>query len=238
MRQELTPALVLHSRSYRETSLLLEVFSREAGRIGAVARGARRPGARLRGVLRPFQALLVSWSGRGELATVTGAEPQGAPFLVSGEKLASGFYLNELLLRLLARWDPHPPLFDVYVDTLARLRDTAENAEAVLRTFERALLRELGYGLTLEREAGDGPPVRPERLYYYRLEVGPERESAGASDAVPVHGETLLALAAGRLEDKRSLKEAKRLTRAALSRYLGGRPLASRRIWKKQSTGG
>lgn len=231
MRADLAPAYVLHGRAYRETSMLLEVFSWEHGRVGLVARGARAGRSRLRGVLRPFLPLLVSWSGRGELGTLTGAEPDGQVRLAGGAMLAGGFYLNELLMRLLARNDPHPELFRVYDRTLESLAEPGL-AEPALRVFEKRLLAELGYALVLEREV-DGSPVRAEGLYHYHLEEGPVAVTRIHGEMLGIHGESLLCLAREQLAGRRALAEVKRLNRAALGRYLGGRPLRSRDLWRR-----
>lgn len=233
MRADLVPAYVLHGRAYRETSMLVELFAREHGRVGVVARGARSARGRLRGVLRPFQPLLVSWSGRGELGTLTGAENDGPVRLTGGAMLAGGFYLNELLMRLLARNDPHPVLYGVYDATLAALADPA-GAEPALRLFEKRLLAELGYALVLERET-DGTPVRPEGLYHYHLEEGPVAVTRIHGDMLGIHGDSLLGLAREDLRGTRVLAETKRLNRAALGQYLGGRPLRSRDLWRRPS---
>lgn len=230
MRADLTPAYVLHTRPYRETSMLVEVFAREHGRVGLVARGARSGRSRLRGVLRPFLPLLVSWTGRGELGTLTGAEADGRARLAGGAMLAGGFYLNELLIRLLARHDPHAALYDAYDRTLWRMAAPA-SAEPALRLFEKHLLAELGYALVLEREAG-GAPVRADRWYHYHLENGPVAVERPAEGMLSVRGATLLAMAREDFSDPRVLTEAKRLNRAALSRYLGGRALRSRELWR------
>lgn len=231
MRVDLVQAYVLHGRAYRETSMLLEVFSREHGRVGLVARGARAGRSRLRGVLRPFLPLLVSWSQRGELGTLTGAEPDGPVRLAGGAMLAGGFYVNELLMRLLARNDPHPELYRVYDRVLADLTRPGA-AEPGLRVFEKRLLAELGYALVLEREA-DGSPVRSGQLYHYHLEEGPVAVPRIHGDMLGIHGESLLGLAREELDGRRALSETKRLNRAALGRYLGGRPLRSRDLWRR-----
>lgn len=231
-RTELTPAYVLHGRNYRETSVLLEVLSREYGRVGLVARGARGGRSRLRGVLRPFLPLLVSWSGRGELGTLTGAEADGPVRLPEGAMLAGGFYLNELLIRLLARNDPHPALFDAYDRALVRMSERG-TVEPALRVFETRLLSELGYALLLSRESG-GEPVRRDRLYRYHLEEGPVAVPRITDGMLGVHGETLLAMAAEDYANERVLAEAKQLNRAALSQYLGGRPLRSRDLVRRR----
>lgn len=230
MRVELAPAYVLHARAYRETSLLLEGFARDHGRVGLVARGARGRGSKWRGVLRPFQPLLLSWTGRGELGTLTGAETSAAAHLTTGALLAGGFYLNELLIRLLARDDPHPALFGAYDDTLGAL-GRGEPPEPALRIFEKRMLGDLGYALVLERDAA-GRALSPDTLYHYDLESGPVAVAGVREGALAVRGRTLLALAEERLDDERALAEAKRLTRAALGHYLGARPLRSRELWR------
>jgi DNA repair protein RecO (recombination protein O) len=150
------PAFLLQAHPYRETSLVVDVFSRDHGRIGLVARGAKRPRAALRGVLVEFQPLELGWFGAGELRTLARAEWQRAWPMLAGPRLLLGYYLNELLQRLLAREDAHPALFDLYSDTLQKLAlaptDTMQH-EVLLRRFEKALLRELGYGLTLDFDA-------------------------------------------------------------------------------------
>lgn len=231
MRADLIQAYVLHGRAYRETSMLLELFSREHGRVGLVARGARSTRSRLRGVLRPFLPLLVSWSQRGELGTLTGAETDGPVKLAGGAMLAGGFYMNELLMRLLARNDPHPDLYRVYDRALTDLAKPG-SAEPALRVFEKRLLAELGYALVLERET-DGSPVRADGLYHYHLEEGPVAVPRIHGDMLGIHGESLLALSRENLESRRALSETKRLNRAALGRYLGGRPLRSRDLWRR-----
>lgn len=230
MREELQAAFVLHTRAYRETSLLLELFTESFGRIGLVARGARRPKARLRALLRPFQYLLLSWSGRGELGTLIGAEAEGAPYLVSGKRLACGFYMNELLLRLLARSDAHPRLFSSYRKTLQGLGEHDRSPEALLRVFEKHLLSELGYALLLDHEADDGPRVRAGAVYRYNLESGPVRVSETCRGERTVKGESLLALDNEQLSGGCDLLEIKRLTRAALNQYLAGKPIRAREL--------
>ncbi|QKT02397.1 DNA repair protein RecO [Ectothiorhodospiraceae bacterium 2226] len=232
MQAQLQAAFLLHRRPYRDTSALLEVFSRDYGRIGLVARGVRGARSRLGPLLQPFAPLLVSWSGRGELGTLTGAEPAGAPLRLPPRVLPSGFYLNELLVRLLRRHDPHEGLFAAYTRALAALAHN--DGEPALRLFERDLLDALGYGLLLDREAHGGVPLSPSERYCYHLELGPLPAVAGAPAAGPiVQGATLLALARGELEDSAVLQEAKQLLRAALAPYLGGRPLQSRRLLRR-----
>src|SRR4051812_22403192 len=148
---EAEQAFVLHSYPHRETSLLLETFTRPHGRVTMIARGARRPRSALRGVLQAFQPVSLAWFGKGEVRTLTRAEWLGGLALLQGEALMCGFYLNELLLRLMPREDPHEALFERYRQALAALA-RLEPSAAVLRSFEKALLAELGYAMTLDRE--------------------------------------------------------------------------------------
>ncbi len=229
-RVALQPGFILHRRPYRDSSLLVEAFTRDFGRIGLVARGAQRPRSTLQGMLQPFQPLLFSWAGRGELWTLQGAEPGGRPRPLFGDALLSGFYLNELLLRLLHRHDAHPELYAAYGRCVGELQ--LSHREWSIRLFERELLDALGYGLLLTEDAATGEPLRPEQRYCYHLENGPV--AAGAdSDGLHVTGRTLLALHQGQLPDGAALAESKRLMRAALRLYLGDRPLASRELFRQ-----
>lgn len=225
MRVQLEPAFILHRRPYRDTSLLLEVFTHEHGRQGLVARGARRAKGRWRGILEPLQPLRLSWSGRGDMGTLTDAEPITRPAL-DGDCLYAGFYAGELLLRLTARADPHPALyneFDRLLDTLAK-RDSPAPA---LRLFERVLLAEIGYGVPLTRETDSGQPVQAEQSYLYHPAHGLRRGEQRAVDEAAISGAALLALEAGDLSDAGHARAAKRLLAAALAPHLGSRPLRS-----------
>jgi DNA repair protein RecO len=238
MRVHLQSSYVLHSRPYRETSLLVDAFTFDYGQIGLVARGARARRSRLRGLLQPFRPLLLSWSGRGELFTLVGAEANGRAPRLAGATLMSGFYLNELLKRLTARHDPLSALFQVYHKTLLALEIPSEH-ERALRIFEKCLLEELGYGLLLEREGAgvppteEGNPVEANCEYAYEFERGPVPMAHGRADAVRIRGKSLLSLARHELRDAKSLQDAKRLMRAALARYLGDKPLKSREVLRK-----
>lgn len=228
-RVTLEPAYVLHRRPFGNTSLLLEMFTAEHGRVGAVARGARSPRARRRGVLQAFRPLLVSWSGRSELVTLTTCEDAEPAPVLQGRGLFAAFYLNELLMRLFGRHDPHPEVFTAYRDALDGLAGGG-GVEPVLRRFEVLLLGALGYGLALEQEVDTGRPIEPGIRYHYRLEEGPVRAGAGETE-LTLDGATLLALARGVDMDDRELGEAKRLTREALALYLGHRPLKTRALF-------
>jgi DNA repair protein RecO (recombination protein O) len=233
MRVELHEAYIIHRRPYRETSLLLEVLSSRHGRVALVARGARRRRGKNRPppVMEPFQELALAWSGRGAMGTLNAAEPLGGPMVLAGQRLVSGLYLNELLVRLLPRHDPSSELYAAYRTTITGLaRDGVE--EVLLRRFEKVLLDVLGYGPSLERDALSNDPIEPDRCYYYRMDLGAtaQREEAGA---VPVTGSTLLALRDGSLDGAQQLREAKRLMRYLIDAQLGGRPLASRRLLRQ-----
>lgn len=232
MRVLLQPAFVLHRRPYRDTSLLLEVFSQDQGRLGLVARGAAASRSRLKGLLQPFAPLLLSWSGAGELATLTAAEEGGRPIPLPPHRVLASLYVNELLLRLLPRLDPHPGLFAAYETLLAELV-AAPGEEPPLRRFEKRLLDELGYGLTLDREAASGTPIVAEEHYCYVLDRGP-LAAGQAQVGVPISGRGLLALRDGILSDPAVLKEVKRLTRAALAVQLRGRALKTRELYRVQ----
>jgi DNA repair protein RecO (recombination protein O) len=234
-RVDAQPAYVLHAYPFRETSLIVEMFSRDFGRMALLARGARRPRSAIRGVLMAFQPLEVGWAGKGEVLTLMRAEWQGGLPLLAEEALFCGYYLNELLMHLLPREDPHGRLFACYADMLAILaagRPGTER-ESALRSFEKALLGELGYGLTLDHDS-EGQPVRPEYHYTYHMEAaGPVRVAPDSGANAVVSGQTLLELAADRLSGPRTRNEAKLLMRTLLAHYLTGEELESRKIFKE-----
>ena len=230
-RIQLQPAYVLHSRPYRDTSRILELFTRDHGRVSVFARGARggtKAGSSLLPILQPFNRLLVSWSGRGEAGQLTGAEFDGAMTPLPPDRLVHGFYLNELLLKLFARHDSHPDVFTLYLQTLDDLKH--QDAIRPLRLFEKRLLEALGYGLALERDAHDGQQIDPDAWYHYRLEQGPVRAEGAGESAVVYSGATLLSLSLEELSDAAVCADARRLLRAALDRCLDGRELRSRQV--------
>ena len=228
-RQEAEPAFVLHSYPYRETSLIVEVFTRHYGRIGLVAKGARRPRSALRGTLLAFQPLLVRWGGKGELRGLHTAEWQGGIPQLKGIGLMSGFYLNELLLKFLHRDDAHEGLFDLYAEAVTALSVNSKIA-ATLRRFEKFLLGELGYALTLDREAGTNKPVDPTARYTYIIEKGPVRAEAGAAAPIELSGKTLLDLSCDNYEDPVTLTQSKLLMRHLVGHYLGSKILHTRQL--------
>jgi DNA repair protein RecO (recombination protein O) len=221
---------VLRTRPYSETSLIVDVFSRDNGRVALLAKGARRMKSPRRGMLRPFAPLLLGWSGSRELVTMTQADGDGSVPAMAGAAVLCGYYLNELLLRLLHRNDPHEALFEAYHETLAELSRAADS-ERVLRLFEKAFLREIGYGLELSRDADSGAPIGRDERYTYVPERGPVRDPDGPG--ISVHGQSLIELEQGGAFSDRTQMELKRLMRALLDRQLEGRPLHSRRVYRR-----
>lgn len=230
-KQQDEQAFVLHSYPFRETSLILDVFSRRHGRMAIVARGARRPKSSLRGLLMNFQPLLLSWFGKGEVRTLHSAEWQGGQPYLQGTALMCGFYLNELLLNLLARDDPHEHLFDYYRATLYRLAHETDHA-ATLRCFEKHLLQELGYALVLDREAGSGKAIRAELSYRYAVERGALPDDGDARAGLPLLGKTMLDMATDDYTDPVTAQQSKQLMRVLLNHHLGGKTLHTRELIK------
>ena len=229
-------AFLLHAVPHRETSLVVDLFTREHGRIPAVAKGAKRRGSALRAVLMQFHPLQVRFTGRNELRILTEAQWAGTQLAPAGDALILGFYMNELLVRLLAREDPHEQLYDAYRAALLALTELSPadgaspgggRGEDVLRRFEWMLLRETGYAPDLQRDA-QGRAIEAEAGYHWRAAGGFVR-AEGDGDAV-VAGVTLLDLAGGRFDSPRSRIQAKYLTRAILSHHLEGAPLFTRQI--------
>lgn len=222
------PGFVLHSYPYKETSLIVDVFSRDHGRVALVAKGAKRPHSALRGALQTFQPLSLSWSGRSEVRTLTGAEWVGGLLPLEKSALLCGFYLNELLVKLLAREDAHPALFDHYVSTLNKLAH-GEDAPIVLRQFERTLLKQTGVAGNWSHCIASGRAVQPDGVYVVDPEVGtrPER----LSDRAPkVSGKTLLDMEREDYSDPTTQLQSKFLMRYLLAHHLGGAQLNTRQI--------
>lgn len=220
-------AFLLHAHPYSETSLVLDVFSREHGRLPVLARGARRPRSALRGVLIGFQLLELGWFGGGEVKTLARAEWFGGTPLLQGRCLLLGYYLNELLLKLLPREDAHPALFDSYAEAVGALATGSADAPE-LRRFERSLLKEIGYGLTFDHDA-DGAPIQAEQRYSYLFERG--LIAAHGGTGFTLSGKTLLDMDADDYRDPRTLAESKLLMRQLVAHQLGGQPLQSRRVF-------
>jgi DNA repair protein RecO (recombination protein O) len=229
-RDRLEQAFVLHRRDYANTSLLIEVFSGPHGRFPTIAKGAKRGRSPSAVLLQPFTPLWLSWSGRGEVRTLARVEAAGGALTLPGKALFCGFYLNELLMRLLGRNDPHEDLFAFYHAALTRLTQGTD-LDGPLRQFELRLLQDAGYALDLEREWDTGRPVVAGRRYVYEPELG--MRAAGTDDGPTVCGDALLALTAGESLTGAPAREARGLMRAALAPYLGARPLKSRELFQQ-----
>jgi DNA repair protein RecO (recombination protein O) len=222
------PAFVLHSYPYKETSLIIDLFTRDFGRVALIAKGAKRPHSQLRGVLQTFQPLSSSWVGKSELRTLTDAEWVGGMLPLEKTALLCGFYLNELLVKLLARDDAHPALFDHYVSTLNQLAHN-EPATIVLRKFERALLKETGVAADLARCTTTRAAVQADVTYVVDPERGPRPERA--SDPWPrVAGKTLLDMEREDYQDAATQSQSKQLMRFLVAHHLNGAPLNTRQI--------
>ena len=225
-------AFLLQHRPYSETSLLVDLFTEKSGRITAIAKGARRLKSSYRGVLLPFQPLSVLFTGKGDVKTLTGAEPVGSRIILSRDHLMCGFYLNELLIKFLHRHDPHERLFDRYWQCIHELLNQSDQ-ESALRYFEKVLLEEIGYGLQLEYDQTTGETIVPNCRYRYRPGLGAFVEQADDRSGVEIHGESLIALRLESALNHRSQKEVKQLHRVIFSDLLEGRTLVSRSVYSQ-----
>ncbi len=234
----LARAYVLHTRAWRNTSLIVEAITAEAGRLGLVARGVRRPSKPSRACLQPFQPLLIAWSGRGELHTLTNVEAEQWRAPPEGRRLLAGFYCNELLMRLLEREDPHPEVFAAYDAAVTALAASEVTDEAILRRFELELLDGLGFAPPLAVEADSGEVVEPGGDYDFLPEHGPVRAAGPPGQGnLRVPGAHLLALAGHRLDNPETLRTARRVLRASLAPLLGSKPLKSRELYRSMYGG-
>jgi DNA repair protein RecO (recombination protein O) len=227
-RAEHEPGFVLHAYPYKETSLIVEAFTRRFGRVGLLARGARRPRSMLRGVLLAFHPLRLTWTTSAELGTLISAEWGGGQPTLAGVGLMCGFYINELLLRLLPRDDAHEALFDAYGAALSRLA-AGEAQASVLRSFERRMLAELGYAPVLDRDAANGAEIEAAKHYAYEAERGPVETSRTSGESV-ISGRTLLDMAADNYDSSRTREESRRLMRVLIGERLGGQTLHTRAV--------
>ena len=229
-RVQQEPAWILHQRPFRDSSQILDILSKEHGRLAVVARGSRSARSKLRGVLRPFLPLQLSWVIRSDLGTLTGAEMDGPPLSLVGEALLSGYYVNELILTMLHRHDPQPEIFDAYGQTIRRLVGNEDIAEP-LRRFEIELLRMLGYALNLDHDTDSQAALRPESKYEYRPERGPV-PVAGRDGPLVFSGAELAGIRDGRFDEPAILRAAGRLLRQVIAYHLDGRELKSRQVLK------
>ncbi|USD65657.1 DNA repair protein RecO [Vibrio sp. SCSIO 43136] len=219
---------VLHRRPYSETSLILDVFSEEYGRMSIMAKGARSKRSNLKGALQPFTPLLMKWGGKGSMRTLRQAEPISLGLPLTGVCLYSAMYVNELLGRVLESETPYPALFIDYLHALTELAQ-ADNPEPALRRFELALLTAMGYGIDMMHCAGTGEPIDPDMTYRYREQKG--FIASVRRDNLTFKGDELIAISERRFLTKEQLQAAKRFTRIALKPYLGGKPLKSRELF-------
>lgn len=230
----LHPAFVLHTRPYRDSSLLIELFTKDSGRLTAIAKGGRRPASPLKNALQLFQPVFVAWVGKHELVTLTHAEMAEFLPMLTGERCWCGMYLNELLMYLIERHDPYPQLFQLYYQTMIALMEN-KSVERALRYFEKSLLAEIGYGLELRYDLG-GHPIEDDSFYQFVGEKGAFLFQKIVTGSPVRHencyqGKNLLALYKDDLNDEASLKTAKYVLRQALTPLLGHRTLKSREMF-------
>ena len=222
---------VLHRRAYSETSLLVDVFTEDTGRLSLLAKGARARRSAWKSVLQPFTPLLLRWSGKGGLKILTKAEPAAITLPLQQTALYSGFYVNELICRVLEQETAQPQLFQDYLRCLTELAGTPLAVEPILRRFEFQLLQSLGYGVDFLHCAGSGQPIDENMTYRYREEQG--FMASLIKDNLTFYGRDLLAFEQRRFDDSTVLQAAKRFTRLALKPYLGSKPLKSRELFSQ-----
>lgn len=222
---------VLHQRPYRNTSQLLECLTATHGRVGLVARGSRGGRRGERALLQPFVPVRLSWTRRGDLGRLTYVEPDAAAFELAAHGLLAAYYVNELLLRLVARGDPNDTIFSCYSDCLSSLA-ASSNVARVLRLFEYRFLRALGYGLELDCDIDSGEPLKPDGRYLYETERGPKHVPDRVEEERAYWGRDLIALRTETLDDEASVNAARRLLGSVLKEHLGERPLKSRLVLK------
>ena len=226
-KQTAQPVYVLHSYPFKETSLVVELFSKEFGRIAAVAKGARRPHSAMRGMLQSFQILDGAWSGKNELKTLHSLDWSAGLTLLKGEALMCGFYMNELLLRLLPREDAHENLFAYYQATLKTLAES-KNLAITLRRFELKLLQEMGYAVPLLQDDNEAE-IMADKNYRYEAEYG-ACELSATKNGVQLSGKTMLDMARDDYADSITQSQSKQLMRYLLAYYLGDKPLHTRQL--------
>lgn len=230
-RQDNQPVYVLHTYPFKETSLVVELFARDFGRVATTAKGARRPRSAMRGLLQAFQPMSATWSGKQELKTLHSLDWNGSLLLLQGEALMCGFYLNELLLRLLPREDPHEALFEYYADTL-KILASGQDLATTLRRFELKFLQELGYAIPLEFDV-NAEPILESQSYRYEAEHGAFKlpGSLGRYDnGVQLSGKTLIDMVNDDYTDMQTKQQSKQLMRYLLAHYLGDKPLHTRQL--------
>lgn len=231
MKTEHTPCYILHRRDYRESSLILEIISREFGRVSLIAKGAKRNKKQQGVTFSLYQKYLMAWTSKTELGTLVDVELSTVANQVSPDKMMLGFYMNEIILRLLHKHEPHPELFDSYDETITELFQNSGD-HTLLRYFEKRLLQSLGYGVILDQDLSTGDMVDTERDYHYIPEVGPSSNLNNNAAGVIISGQTLHELDNESLSTNKNKNEAKILLRTLLNQYLGNKPLASRELYQ------
>ncbi len=229
------PAYVLHRRAYRETSLLMDLFTLNHGKMGVIARGGAGIKSPLKAQLQPFQPLLVDWTGRSDLKTLTQVEVRPGVRLGHGRALYSGFYLNELLQKLVSLSDPNPSLFAAYIDALEQLANGGDDVEPVLRRFEMIVADSMGYGFAWDQAMDSGQPVQAGARYCYDPQQGILAHASDHARLTGLPGDVLLALADGHLDTDATRRVAKQVMRALTDFLLQGRPLNSRALFASRS---
>jgi DNA repair protein RecO (recombination protein O) len=229
MSAQLTSAYVMHQRPFRETSVLLDVFSQHFGRVSLIAKGVRKNKRSQSGLLQLYQPLLLSWTGRGDLNTLTAAEAESPRYNLQGQSALCGLYINELIVKLLPNHIAEPQVFMSYQQTLQRLQQS-EDIEVALRLFEKCLLTQLGYGLVLDYDAETGARIDLAKRYLYQPDSGLYPYS-GDDKQQSISGRSLHHLQTEQGFDKQSLAEVKQLMRNVIHFYLGGKPLHSRQLF-------
>jgi len=233
MKVELTPCYILHRRDYRESSLIVEIFSREYGRVSLIAKGAKRNNKKQQGIsYNLYQEYLISWVSKSELGTLIDIEPEKITTSMCPEQIMTGFYMNEIILRLLHKHEQHPELFDSYSSTIKKLSNNNTD-QVLIRYFEKTLLQSLGYGVAFEHDLSTGNAITTEGSYYYKLDFGPISNSKDNVENIPVSGKTLIDLNNETLLDTKNKNEAKLLLRKLLKQYLGEKPLESRKLYQE-----
>lgn len=229
MNSSLQLAYVLHYRNYRETSFLVELLTKHAGRISVIARGVKRPKSPMKGLIQPFIPIVCAWRGKGSLPTLQTAEICGQPIALRDNKLFSGFYLNELLMHLLHRHSPCKNIFVLYENVLREL-SIAAATEPFLRKFEKKLLQELGYALQFNYEAHSEKPIEEDKHYLFIPHEGFSAVQSAKSNSI-FSGKNLLKIARDDFNDAEVLRNAKRLMRLALQPLLGSKQIKSRELF-------
>ena len=233
MKVELSPCLILHHRDYRENSLLLDIFSKDHGRLDLVAKGIKRNKKQKADTYDLYQKYLLSWVAKSELGTLTYIEHAAQFSQLKPELMMLGFYINEITMRLLHKHEPHAELFLAYESILSRIQQ-AEDENVLLRYYECALLQALGYGIVLDYDVNTGEVIKSDEQYIYQFDYGPTNAIKNKKEAngVRISGETLLQLSTEKLSGEICINEAKHLLRSILNRHLGSKPLASRQLYQ------